>query len=76
MKLTLHYWLTELQSKDKESYLSFSGVESSSVSTEVDYTTTADPKLTPYKWNNMVNAEKDVSGTIEENKYWKLIIKI
>ena len=61
--------LPGLQSKDKESSLSYIGVESSRFSTEVDYTTTIDTKPTKDEWNNMSNAEKFVSVIIEGFKY-------
>ena len=48
--------LPELQSKDKKSSPSSIDVESSRVSTEVDYTTTNNPKSTTDKWNDMGNA--------------------
>ena len=67
--------LTELQSKEKESSPLSIGVASSRVPTEVDYTTTIDPKTTPDKWNNMGNSEKYVYGKIEGNKYLESTIK-
>ena len=69
--------LADFQSKDKESYPSYICVESSRVSTEVDYSTKVYSKPTPDKLMNMGNAEKDVSKITEkkrlkvEMKKWK-----
>ena len=51
------------------------GVKSSRVPTEVDYGTKFYAKPTPDKLKNMGDVEKDVSGIIDRNKYWKLKIK-
>ena len=58
----------KIQSKYKESDTSSLSVASSSVSTEVDYTTAIDPTPTREELDNMGDAEKEVSGKIDRNK--------
>ena len=67
--------LPELQSKEKESSPSYIGVDSSRVSSEVDYTTTIYPKPTSYEWTNTVNAENIPLWMNRGNCFLKVVNK-
>ena len=56
--------MPELQSKQKKSSTSSIGVEFSRISTEIDYTTTNNPKPTTDSCKTKVNTEKYVSVKI------------